>query len=135
MSRTNLAAEKFATAESRVQNAAELDRVIAETFAGHEKFDLFYRANQRRGLIYGVVQEPSEVRENPQYEHRRYFREVDHPVAGRADYPGPPFNMEGTPWRVRSPAPTLGQHNEEVYCDELGMSRDELARLAEAGVV
>ena len=94
-----LADEKFATGESRVENAAELDRVIAETFAGREKFDLFYRANRRRGLIYGVVQDPSEVHGNPQYEHRRYFREVDHPVAGRADYPGPPFNMEGTPWR------------------------------------
>ena len=130
-----LADERFATGESRVQNAAELDRVVAETFAGREKFDLFYRANRRRGLIYGVVQDPSEVHGNPQYEHRRYFREVDHPVAGSADYPGPPFNMEGTPWRVKAAAPTLGQHNEEVYCGELGISRGELARLAEAGVV
>ena len=43
--------------------------------------------------------------------------------------------MEGTPWAVNSPAPTLGQHNREVYCDELGLSADELARLAAEGVV
>ena len=43
--------------------------------------------------------------------------------------------MEGTPWAVNSPAPTLGQHNRELYCDELGMSLDELERLKVAGVV
>ena len=74
------------------------------------------------------MQDASELRENPQYDHREYFREVSHPVAGTAEMPGPPLNMEGTPWAVNSPAPTLGQHNREVYCDELGLSADELAQ-------
>ena len=130
-----LADEKFSTPELRVRNSAELDRIVTETFAAHEKFDLFYRANQIRGLIYGVVQDASELRENPQYEHRDYFRDVSHPVAGTAEIPGPPLNMEGTPWAVNSPAPTLGQHNRDVYCDELGLSPDELARLEVEEVV
>ncbi len=130
-----LADEKFSTPELRVRNSTELDRIVTETFAAHDKFDLFYRANRIRGLIYGVVQDPSELRENPQYNHREYFRKVAHPVAGTAEMPGPPLNMEGTPWAVNSPAPRLGQHNREVYCDELGMSLDDLAQLTAAGIV
>ncbi len=130
-----LADEKFATPELRVRNSTELDRIVSETFAAREKFDLFYRANRVRGLIYGVVQDASELRENPQYIHRDYFREISHPAAGVADMPGPPLNMEGTPWSLNSPAPTLGQHNREVYCDELGLSDDELARMKAEGVV
>ena len=128
-----LADDRFAAAESRVKNAAELDRILTETFAQHEKYDLFYRANQRRGFIYGVVQDPSEVHSNPQYRHRGYFSAVEHSVAGTADYPGAPFGMLGTPWEVKSPVPTLGQHNGEVFCRELGMSQAELALLTDAG--
>ena len=130
-----LADEKFSTPELRVRNSAELDRIVTETFAAHRKFDLFYRANRIRGLIYGVVQDASELRENPQYVHRDYFREVSHPAAGAAETPGPPLNMEGTPWAVNSPAPTLGQHNREVYSDELGLSPDELEHLSAEGVI
>ncbi len=130
-----LASERFSTPESRIENAPDLDRVISETFVGRDKFDLFYRANQRRGLIYGVVQDASEVHKNTQYKHREYFRQVSHPVAGSADYPGPPFKLEGTPWKLKSPAPMLGEHNEQVYCDDLGLSPDTLATLSASGVV
>ncbi len=130
-----LAAERFSTPELRVENAAELDRILRDTFAHHDKFDLFYRANQRRGLIYGVVQDPSELIDNPQYRHRGYFTEIEHPVAGAAAYPGAPFGMSETPWRAKNPAPTLGQHNEDIYCGELGLSHDELTRLIDEGVV
>ena len=61
--------------------------------------------------------------------------EVDHPVAGRHEYPGRPIIMGETPWQLRRPAPQLGEHNREVYCDALGYSQEELARLAGQGVV
>ena len=127
--------ERFSTPEGRLQNAAEVDAILRQTFAQYDKEDLFYRANQVRGLIYGIAQDARELRENPQYRHRGYFAEVEHPVAGAAAYPGAPFGMSRTPWSVRRPAPTLGQHNEEVYVGELGLSRRELDRLRAAGVV
>ena len=130
-----LAEERFATAEGRMENAADLDRILRAEFARYGKEDLFYRANNRRGLIYGIVQNAAELHENPQYGHRGYFSGVDHPVAGKADYPGAPFGMSHTPWSVDRPAPMLGQHNEEVFVDKLGMSRDELAHLAAVGVI
>ena len=127
--------ERFSTPEGRLRNAAEFDAVLRQTFAQYDKEDLFYRANQVRGLIYGMAQDARELHENPQYHHRGYFARVEHPVAGAADYPGAPFGMSATPWSVRIPAPTLGQHNAEVYVGELGVSPGELERLRAAGVV
>jgi crotonobetainyl-CoA:carnitine CoA-transferase CaiB-like acyl-CoA transferase len=126
---------KFATAKGRLEHASELDRVISEVFGRSKKFDLFYAANKTRRLIYGVVQSPDEVLENPQYDARGYFVEVDHPVAGRLPYPGAPFIMSATPWQAHSPAPLLGQHNTQVYRDRLGYTPGDLARLAAAGVI
>ena len=132
---SELAEERFSTPEGRMENAADLDRILRNAFAQYGKEDLFYRANRRRGLIYGMVQDSAELYENPQFRHRDYFVEVDHPVAGKAEYPGAPFGMSRTPWSVESPAPTLGQHNVEVYVDELGMTKEELAQLVVSGVV
>ena len=130
-----LAHERFSTAEGRMENAADLDRILRDAFRQYGKEDLFYRANRRRGLIYGIVQDAAELHENPQYRHREYFVDVDHPVAGKANYPGAPFGMSKTPWSVDGSAPTLGQHNIEVYVNQLGLSKEELGQLVAAGVV
>ena len=81
------------------------------------------------------MQSPEEVLDNPQYQHRGYFIEQDHPIVGPVTYPGAPFIMSGTPWEASLPAPSLGEHNEEVFRNRLGYSSDDLARLRGAGVV
>ena len=126
---------RFATPEARAENAAELDAIVRGVFRQRDKWDLFRAAHRHRGFIYGVVQSPEEVVGNPQYQARSYFTEIDHPVAGRATYPGAPFLMSETPWEARSPAPTLGQHNEEVLGGLLGYSEDELRGLRNMGAV
>jgi crotonobetainyl-CoA:carnitine CoA-transferase CaiB-like acyl-CoA transferase len=50
-------------------------------------------------------------------------------------YPGAPFIMSATPWRAGSSAPTLGEHNSEIYGEKLGYSNAELVRLTAAGVI
>lgn len=131
----DLSDEKFATPESRVQNAEELDTILSEAFQKREKFEIFYEAHKRRRLIYGVVHDPKEVLENPQYIWREFFQKIEHPVAGALTYPGAPFILSETPWSASAPAPTLGQHNQEIYQDRLGISHAELARLSTAGVI
>jgi crotonobetainyl-CoA:carnitine CoA-transferase CaiB-like acyl-CoA transferase len=66
---------------------------------------------------------------------RGFFTEVKHPEVGSALYPGVPFKMTETPPTVSRPAPTLGQHNIEIWCNEMGLSRDELVALRGAGVI
>ena len=127
--------DKFSTQDSRVENAEELDAVLSEAFEKRDKFEIFYEAHKQRRLIYGVVHDPKEVVENPQYIWREFFQEIQHPVAGTLTYPGAPFIMSETPWNVSAPAPTLGQHNQEIFGDRLGIPQEEIARLFAAGVI
>ena len=46
-----------------------------------------------------------------------------------------PLKMSGTPLKIERSFPAIGQHNEEVYCDLLGYSREDLTRLREEGVI
>ena len=66
---------------------------------------------------------------------RKYFQEIDHPVIGKAKYPGAPYRLSETPWQCKSPAPLLGQHNEEIYMNRLGYTRQELVVLSQSGVI
>jgi crotonobetainyl-CoA:carnitine CoA-transferase CaiB-like acyl-CoA transferase len=74
------------------------------------------------------------VMPHPQLEHRGYFQTLEHPLTGRARYPGLPFVglADGRPQR---PPPTLGQHNREVLAGELGITDDELARWERDGII
>jgi len=126
--------EKFSTASARLANAEELGEILDRIFRTKEKMPMFYAAHQRR-FIYGVIDSPEEVLANPQLQERGYFVEVDHPATGAIKYPGAPFIMNGTPWQLRSPAPTLGQHNREVFQERLGYSDGDLTRLRAMGVI
>ena len=95
---------------------------------------MFYAAHKLR-FTYGVVQSPGEVLDNPQYAARGYFVDLEHPVIGTVRFPGAPFLMGDTPWQVRSPAPTLGQHNSEVLGERLGYSKGDLTLLRAAEVI
>ena len=82
------------------------------------------------------IETPKDVVESRQLKERNYWVEVEHPVTGKQLYPGDPFNIPDDPqWRVRMPAPLLGQHNVEVFCDKLGYSKEDLVRLREAGII
>jgi crotonobetainyl-CoA:carnitine CoA-transferase CaiB-like acyl-CoA transferase len=56
---------------------------------------------------------------------RGFFATIDHPVAGPVTMPGAPYNLGATPWELRRPAPTLGQHTHEVLAS-LGVDVDAL---------
>jgi CoA:oxalate CoA-transferase len=126
--------EKFSTPSARLTNAAELGEMLDRIFLTKEKMPMFYAAHQRR-FIYGVIDSPKEVLANPQLQARDYFVEIDHPATGALKYPGAPFMMNGTPWRGGAPAPTLDQHNREVFQKRFGYSDDDLARLRAMGVI
>jgi len=61
---------------------------------------------------------------------------VNHPELGRTfTYPGPAGIWNESPWQISRRAPLIGEHNEEVLCGELGMTKADLAVLAEGGVI
>jgi crotonobetainyl-CoA:carnitine CoA-transferase CaiB-like acyl-CoA transferase len=73
---------------------------------------------------------------DPQLAARGFWEEVTHPVLGTFATTSMPFRFAGQPgpW-IRTPAPLLGQHNDEVLGGLLGLTSDELAGLAGSGVV
>ena len=126
--------ERFATPSARLANAEELGRILDGYFIEQNKYEMFYASHQHR-FIFGVVQSPEETLADPQFEHRGFFVEADHPVIGPLRFPGAPFNMGATPWRLTGPAPGLGQHTGVVLERRLGYSGPQLDRLQREGVI
>ena len=73
--------------------------------------------------------------DNPQALARGFFQELDHPLTGKTPYASFPARFDGSFVGWRRPSPTLGQHNDEVLTELLGLSEDELAELRESGVI
>jgi crotonobetainyl-CoA:carnitine CoA-transferase CaiB-like acyl-CoA transferase len=88
------------------------------------------------GIPAAAVISPSLVTENPQLVQRGFFEQLEHPRTGVGLYPCPPFARldDRQRWLLRTP-PTLGQHNEEVLTELCGLTRDDLQRLADEGVI
>jgi crotonobetainyl-CoA:carnitine CoA-transferase CaiB-like acyl-CoA transferase len=82
-----------------------------------------------------MAQDAGDLFTCPHLRERGFFVEVDHPLAGRAEYPGMGPRLSDMEFQVRRPAPLLGQHNLEIYGDELGYSAQELAQLRATGVI
>jgi formyl-CoA transferase len=77
-----------------------------------------------------------DILQNPQLQARGYFRQVTDPrLATTVTYPGPFVQASAVPMSLRRLPPKIGEHNAEIYRDELGLTREELAQLHEAGVI
>jgi benzylsuccinate CoA-transferase BbsE subunit len=89
---------------------------------------------QQNGIPGLPVNSPSDFMKDPHIQARGFFAEVSHPLLGTFAQPGSPFMIDGTRG-APMPAPLLGQHNQDVFCGELGLSAKELAALAVEGVI
>ena len=112
----------------------EFDAIWYSWLADHNKqelFDIFLKSK----IAAAPVNSPEDLLKYTQLKAREYFVEVDHPETGKVTYPGAPFKMSETSWKIRQPAPLLGQHNEEIYCRLLGYTKEELVKLREGGII
>jgi crotonobetainyl-CoA:carnitine CoA-transferase CaiB-like acyl-CoA transferase len=75
-----------------------------------------------------------ELLEHPQIVENELIVEGEHPHAGRMRQARPPERFDRTPSEIGRPAPRLGEHTEEVL-GEIGLGRDEIASLRDAGVI
>jgi crotonobetainyl-CoA:carnitine CoA-transferase CaiB-like acyl-CoA transferase len=125
---------RFSDQAQRAQFGEELDRIVLDAIKDQGKWELFPRAAQAR-MLFGLVQTPSELANCPQLEAREFYREVQHPVIGKIKVPAALFNLSLTPYALRAPAPTLGQHNAEIYVDGLGYTQQELCRLRQLNII
>ena len=105
-------------------DADALDSEIASWTRSQQAEELMERL-QHAGVPAGVVQTPEDLRSDPQLAHRGHFWMLDHPTMGHRAYDGPSFRLSETPAELTKAAPLLGEDNEYVYKDIVGMSDEE----------
>jgi len=81
--------------------------------------------------IYSIA----DIVKDPQYLARETIVRVPHPKLGSVLMQNVIPRLSDTPGRIRHPGPEIGEHNEEIYCGELGLSREEFDELKEGQVI
>ncbi|MBI3954136.1 MAG: CoA transferase [Chloroflexi bacterium] len=121
--------------EGSPEQQRRLNELFAALCAKHTVAELV-EPGQSRGVHIGPVNSARELAADPHLAARGFLRAVEHPELGGAlRYPGAPFQLSETPWRVERRAPLPGEHNREVYAGELGLSAEALASLEQRGVI
>jgi len=124
---------KYETAAGRELYTEELDAIIQPWLMEHDRYEIF-NALQEVRVQAGVCNSAEDLLKDPGHEAREFWVEIDHPEVGKLTYPGEPVRMSGAEWQAER-APLLGEHNEKLYCDELGYSSEELVKLRTEGVI
>ncbi len=115
------------------ERVATCRRHISEWLQTQSKHDAAEQA-QKLGVTLVAVNNPSDLLESPQYQFREYFTELEHPVLGKAKYPTVPYRMSETPAILSSPAPLLGQHNDNIRAEFGGADAAKAIANAESKV-
>lgn len=116
----------------------EIDRMEAAVmafFRTKTKAEIFERAFRDRMLL-APANTIKDVVEHPQLQARGWWVPLDHPELGQTlSYPGPMGVFNNAAHRPRFRAPRIGEHNEEVYLKEMGLSQEELVTLQQVGAI
>ncbi len=124
---------RFLTNLDRGNNVEALEELIEEVLAGADTAHWLGLCDAA-GVPAGPVNNFDDAMRDPHYLARGMVQEFDHPVVGRMRTLGFPSKFSGTPSQIRQPAPTLGQHTDEVL-DELGLDGERIAALRDSGAV
>lgn len=125
-----------ANLETRHSRHDEIDEaLLAWTLS--KSADELLAALQGAGIPASRLLKPVDYNVEPQLVNREYYQELEHPLSGPRLFPTFPmhFSYESTRQIHSRPAPTLGQHNEEILRGELGLSPQEFEALEEAHVI
>ena len=124
---------RFRDMETRKDNCEELIHIIDEVLATRTMADWEQRFRENN-CIYGRVQTPMEVVNDPQALANDFFVDVEHPNAGTIKLLATPVKFSDNPASIHATCPELGQHNEEIIL-ELGYTWDDIARFKDQGVI
>ena len=124
----------FGSGAERAKHGDELDGYVGGWIARHdldEVVRIFEEAHAAIAPIYNIEQ----IMKDPQYQALNSITSVDDPDLGSVKMQNVMFRMSDTPGQIRWAGRRLGQDNDAVYCEELGLSEDDLTELHEKGVL
>ncbi len=124
---------RYSTPEARIQNFDDVNATLLEWMMQRTKEQCVEEA-LAADAIAAQCNTIAELFEDTHVKSRGFWADIVHPAVGKTVIPGRPFIMNQSPWRLRRPAPLLGEHTAEVLGD-LGYTGADLVKLSEAGVI
>jgi benzylsuccinate CoA-transferase BbsF subunit len=128
---------RFADTLARRENRDSLDGLLAEVTVGWHAHELM-QALQSNGVAAGAVLDSKDLLFDPHLRERRFYEVVRHHLSTGMPplpYAGRPWKLSGTPAVSPKAAPLMGEHNEFVLRDLLGLTAGEMILLEEQGVI
>ena len=125
---------QYVTNAARNANRPTLIATLQETFLT-KTYEEWEAILMPAGIPMGAINTIDNVVDHPQVAARGALVECTHPVAGTIQMVAPPVRMSETPGSVRTPAPLLGEHTDEVLRDRLGMNEHDIATLRRSGTI
>ena len=123
-----------ATFEARRAAVDEVEALVA-AWTAPRRADEVAEALQGAGIEAVPVADLGDASADPQLHHRDHFVTLEHPCMGACGYERNGFRLSDAPAGFYRPSPTLGEHNDHVLGEILGISSDEQQRLADDGVL
>jgi benzylsuccinate CoA-transferase BbsE subunit len=131
----DLMEEKYQSNDVIQENNSHIVQVLYD-FLGSISLEDAWHGGQERDFPWGAIRTMDDLMGDLHLEDRGFFVDVPHPELGRSfTYPGPAAIYNDSPWRISRRAPLIGEHNEEILCGELGLSRAQLMLLAESRTI
>ena len=124
---------KFATREARVAHIDEFSAILYSWLTSHGKLEIAERASEERYPM-APVYTVADIVNDSAYWESGFLKRIEHPRAGTHVYPSGVCHTEDKGPKG-NPAPLLGQHNEEIYCQRLGLSEHALGDLRRLGAI
>lgn len=127
---------RFIDLRSRARNRVACIEILDEIFAMKPRDEWVKALREDQGdYIYSIVNDVDDLPDDPQIRANNYVVDVEHPEHGTIQMLGMPIGLSETPGAIRSLAPELGQHTEEVILEVLGWDWDRISALHEKEVI
>jgi len=126
--------DRFSDRYSRLLNQDALDKLVGQWTANHSPSEVT-EILQQAGVAAAPFLISREQYHDPHFKERKIFVEVNHPKSGREVFYGIPWKLSDTPGEVRASGPLLGQDNEYVFKELLGLSQGDFEHLVEEKVI
>lgn len=125
---------KYATHSARGAHQAELDQLVGRWTSTLSR-DQVLAAMDKAGVPAGLIYRAPEMLDDPHFKARQAIVPTQHPDFGELRMQNVAPKLSETPGAIRTPAPSMGQHNEEIYLGLLGMTRERFDALAKCKVI
>ncbi|UCG82576.1 MAG: CoA transferase, partial [Dehalococcoidia bacterium] len=126
--------EKYKDIPSRAEHSAEVQQLLTDWLMQHTMEEI-YQEGQKLRVPVGAYYSPRDLLDSDHLKSRGFFTELDHPAMGNVTCPTAPYRFSKTPWYAERAAPLVGEHNESIYHERLGYSKQDLVTMTGLGII